>query len=248
MGKRCDAILIVGDLILIIECKMGAQKYHSADIRQTVDYALDLKNFHFESHEKKIVPILLASAAEPQSEHEIEFSDDGIASCILCSGASLKTALYEITNRSSDSSIDPIAWANSKFKPTPTIIEAAQSLYRDHGVSAISSSGAAAQNMATTANFVDEVIADAKKHHTKAICFITGVPGAGKTLAGLNIATSRTKIHEDEHAVFLSGNGPLVGVLQKALANDEKERSGGTVQEAKRKTKTFIQKYSSFQR
>lgn len=247
MGKRCDVVLIVRDLVLVIECKMGATKFHSADIRQTVDYALDLKNFHFESHERKIIPVLLASSAQGPTTPKIQFAEDGISSVILCSNESLKTALEVIfTALSSNPPINPIDWANSQYKPTPTIIEAAQSLYRDHGVSAISSSGADAQNLELTASFVDQVIADAKQNQKKAICFITGVPGAGKTLAGLNIATTRTKIHEDEHAVFLSGNGPLVAVLQKALSNDERNRLGVTVEEANRKTKTFIQNIHHF--
>jgi len=125
--------------------------------------------------------------------------------------------------------------------PTPTIIEAAQALYLGHNVEDISRNDASAKNLNQTTKAINKIIDYSKAHNRKSICFITGVPGAGKTLAGLNIAVERQKIAEDEHAVFLSGNGPLVDVLQEALARDDAKRNHISRKEAFRKVKEFIQ-------
>jgi Schlafen group 3, DNA/RNA helicase domain len=145
----------------------------------------------------------------------------------------------------------PNAWISSGYKPTPTIIEAAQALYQGHQVTEITRSDAGAINLSQTAECIAQIIEDAKSRKHKAICFVTGVPGAGKTLAGLNLVTQRTNAHEDEHAVFLSGNGPLVDVLREALARDEHEQSkltGTTIRkaDAARKVKSFIQNIMHF--
>src|SRR5262249_23583648 len=146
---------------------------------------------------------------------------------------------------------DPTVWATSGYKPTPTIIEAAQALYRGHRVEDITRADAGAKNLTKTTAVLAQIIEAAKQHHRKAICFVTGVPGAGKTLAGLNLVTQRTKVHEGEHAVFLSGNGPLVEVLREALTRDEQARSLLTRHpikraDAARKVRPFIQNIHHF--
>ena len=135
---------------------------------------------------------------------------------------------------------------SSRYAPTPTIIEAAQALYRSHSVENISRNDAGAQNLSKTTATIGRIIYNCKINNKKAICFITGVPGAGKTLAGLNIANERHKFDEDEHAIYLSGNGPLVDILQEALARDRAKRTGTTIQNAKRETKAFIQNIHKF--
>jgi len=121
--------------------------------------------------------------------------------------------------------LHPAMYRPTPYKPTPTIVEAAQALYQGHDVEDISRSEAGAENLSHTAAYISNVIETAKQQRKKAVCFVTGVPGSGKTLAGLNIANERMKAHEDEHAVFLSGNGPLVAVLREALAADEVEQT-----------------------
>lgn len=126
--------------------------------------------------------------------------------------------------------------------PTPTIVEAAQALYRGHDVDEITRKDASAINLSQTTDAINKIIDDSKQNHKKSICFVTGVPGAGKTLAGLNISIERQNVAKDEHAVFLSGNDPLVKVLQEALARDDKQRNENTRKEdALRKAKEFIQ-------
>src|SRR6478752_2101418 len=114
-------------------------------------------------------------------------------------------------------------WSHASYHPTPTIIEAARSLYAQHSVEAIARFDAGAQNLHVTSRRIEELVDEAQAERRKRICFVTGVPGAGKTLVGLNLATRR-EVDQPTHAVFLSGNGPLVAVLREALTRDEVTR------------------------
>jgi hypothetical protein len=167
--------------------------------------------------------------------------DDKIAETILCNKNNIGANMMSVLDLVQDVNIPMNEWINSRYMPTPTIIEAAQAMYRNHSVEDISRNDAGAHNLSATTAAISNIIDDCKANHKKSICFVTGVPGAGKTLAGLNIANSRHQFEADEHAVFLSGNGPLVDVLQTALAKDRAQRSGTTLAAAKRETKAFIQ-------
>lgn len=255
IGRRADVVLLVNGVVFVIEYKYGAAHYDESSIDQVVDYALDLKNFHAGSHEAPIVPVLVASEAREAAERPwaCEFGRDRITDVLTANRDSLMDLLALGVARIQASPLDPIAWANSVYQPTPTIIEAAQALYRDHKVFSIARSDAGAINLTRTASCVGEIIDDAKRNRKKAICMITGVPGAGKTLAGPNIATQRTRTDQESHAVFLSGNDPLVKVLREALANDAVERSQGSAgravvrkAEARRKAYSFIQNIRHF--
>ena len=240
IGHRVDNVLIINGIIYLLEFKVGEREYKKYEIDQVVDYALDLKNFHKESYTKKIIPILVATRAE-NIENKLEFSDDGIANPILCNAINLGENLKRIANSVSDVDFDYNTWYESLYAPTPTIIEAAQYMYRNKSVKDISRNDAGTYNLTETTQIVKEIIENSKKKSEKSICFITGVPGAGKTLAGLNIANETQNFEEDEHAVFLSGNFPLVEVLQEALARDASEHMGISKSEALRKTKSYIQ-------
>lgn len=251
MGKRIDNILVIDDVIFLIEFKVWEKKYNKSDIDQVLDYALDLKNFHLESHNKIIVPILLATDAG-KIENNIELYADNIVKPLLCNKENLIIEIDRVLNyinikgENFKININIKDWINSNYKPTPTIIEAAQRLYSDHSVKEISRSDAGFKNLSKTTNYINSVIDKSKINNEKSICFITGVPGAGKTLAGLNISTSRQNYKEEEHAVFLSGNGPLVKVLQEALARDEKDRKEIKISDARREVKSFIQNVHNF--
>lgn len=240
MGKRVDNIIISGDKIFVVEFKVGESEYRNHDKDQVIDYTLDLKNFHEGSHNLKLIPVLIATEAPP-----IEGSF-----VILCNKNNIGKSIKNLINPKCDK-IDHKKWSESIYKPTPTIIEAAQALYKGHNVKEISRSDAGAINLTKTTNCLNNIIEKAKKEKIKTICFVTGVPGAGKTLAGLNIANERMKADKSEHAVFLSGNGPLVDVLREALARDlvKSKREKGikyTKKEAKRNTHTFIQNIHHF--
>src|SRR5207302_1429795 len=120
--------------------------------------------------------------------------------------------------------IDSEAWEQGRYMPTPTIIEAARALYGGHGVDEISRSDAAAVNLSRTSGAINEIIRTSRERDVKAICFVTGVPGAGKTLVGLKVATDHSRPEDKSHSTFLSGNQPLVSVMTEALARDRVER------------------------
>lgn len=248
MGKRADAVLICDGVIFVIEFKVGAKAYLSADRAQAVDYALDLKHFHEGSHEASLVPILLAT--EAQGGDDVGRLVPGeVAPCVNGSPkglAQILTHALEEAEIHGIQRIDVERWVSSHYKPTPTIVEAAQALFRDHDVSEISRSDASAKNLSETADAIAQIISSAKANQEKAICFVTGVPGAGKTLAGLSITTSQMDHAKEEHAVFLSGNGPLVKVLRAALARDLRDREGVPLKEAERRTNAFIQNVHHF--
>lgn len=240
IGKRIDNVLIIDNIIFLLEFKVGESNYHNYAIDQVLDYALDLKNFHKESHNKLIVPILVCSEANSRENH-ISLYEDKIVSPLLCNKENIKENISKIINNFTEENFDYNEWENSIYLPTPTIIEAAQALYSNHNVEDISRSDSGAYNLSITTKKINDIIDYSKSNNRKSICFITGVPGAGKTLAGINIANVRHKFEENEHVVFLSGNYPLVAVLQEALARDEKNRNNITKKEALRRVSSFIQ-------
>ena len=245
IGKRVDAILILDGSILVLEYKVGATTYDASSIDQAYDYALDLKNFHKASHHLTIVPILIATDA-PSKSFTLEIRSDGIAGPILGNSASLLSVLNLLANSLPKVKLDADAWISSTYHPTPTIVEAAQALYKGHNVEEISRSDAGAINLTKTCSHVSRVIDDAKANNKKVICLITGTAGAGKSLAGLNIATERMRYLENEHAVFLSGNGPLVAVLREALVQDQLAGNDLLPKNEKIKRKPEEQKASAF--
>ena len=240
MGHRVDTVCIIEGIIFLFEFKVGDNEYKKTTIDQVMDYALDLKYFHEESKRRYIVPICVSTKASVQ-KNEYNCCSDGIYNAILCNENNIGDNIHNILLQVRDKTLSGRTWIDSRYAPTPTIIEAAQSLYRNHGVDDISRNDAGAKNLTITTKAISNIIEDCKKNNRKAICFVTGVPGAGKTLAGLNIANERHHFDEDEHAVFLSGNGPLVDVLQNALAIDRAKREKITKSNALRETKAFIQ-------
>lgn len=240
IGNRIDNIVIYKGIIFLLEFKVGEKKYPSYAIEQVTDYAFDLSCFHKESHNRLLVPILISTKAHSVKQ-EIRISKDNVLETICCNEYEISKYITEVSLKFIQDEIIPNDWINSLYMPTPTIIEAAQALYLGHNVEDISRNDASAKNLNQTTKAINKIIDYSKAHNRKSICFITGVPGAGKTLAGLNIAVERQKIAEDEHAVFLSGNGPLVDVLQEALARDDAKRNHISRKEASRKVKEFIQ-------
>ena len=256
LGKRIDVVVLLRGIVFAIEFKAGEDVYLRADMEQVMDYALDLKNFHLGSHHRTIVPILVATEAK-KSSHELRFSvyDDQIYNPLLTNADNLGRLIGEVLEReqAQPSSIDEFAdWAISRYSPTPTIIEAASALYQNHSVEDITRHEAAGAALEETTQFVLDIINRSKDHGEKSICFVTGVPGAGKTLVGLNVAIQQSiKAENDPEgernlAVYLSGNGPLVKVLTAALAKDKqkREREKGNkcnITDAKREVSQFIQ-------
>ncbi len=244
MGKRADALLITDSLVFVIEFKTATREHSAQALEQVHDYALDLKNFHEGSHDAAIVPVLVSTHAASEAVSDLKFAGDIVASPVKTNDADLGPLLDQICALHKGPALDIADWMAKGYRPTPTIIEAAQVLYQTHNVSDISRREAGAKNLAETSECVGAIIELSRENGTKSICFVTGVPGSGKTLAGLNIATRRSEEHVEDHAVFLSGNGPLVQVLREALARDKAHREQISKKTANERyvalSKTFI--------
>ncbi len=250
MGKRVDNILLIRNLIFVIEFKVGEKSYPQYAKTQVIDYCLDLLNFHEGSHQQKVIPLLISTQAQSceQSWSAVSTYQDTLCCNTHNLRIVIEQALYQFAGLTQ---LNIKQWVESRYKPTPTIIEAAQALYQGHTVDEISRSDAGAKNLAITSKKIEQIIEDAKLTNKKTICFLTGVPGAGKTLAGLNIANQRLKTNEQEHSVFLSGNGPLVDVLREALVRNtvelaKQQTEKKTRSEAEREAKAFIQNIHHF--
>ena len=250
MGKRVDCLVLLNGVVFVVEFKVGSSSFDRHAIVQVVDYSLDLKNFHEGSHYATIIPVLIATNATGETI-KITLEQDYVAEPIKIGKFGLGTLFLQASEIPRRKSIETLPWRNAGYRPTPTIIEAAQALYKSHNVNEISRSDAKSKNLRITSDHIADVIERSRRDGKKSICFITGVPGAGKTLAGLNIAASRAERYENENAVFLSGNGPLVIVLREALARDNIEQgklSGKSVskKDADRKVSQFVQNIHHF--
>lgn len=249
MGKRIDTLVVVKNVVFVIEFKVGEEHFQNHHIEQVWDYALDLKNFHKTSHNVVLVPILIATESK-KSFTIIETSrlhHDNLTLPVKIGSESLQEVINNALLFFSDEpQINVNDYIRGGYMPTPTIIEAAISLYNTHRVQSITRSDASAKNLTTTTSKISKIIELAKNGQEKIICFVTGVPGAGKTLVGLNIATSHLDNDNGNASVYLSGNAPLVAILQEALARDKQTRDAEkgdkiTKQAARQAVKAFIQ-------
>src|SRR3989339_26310 len=252
MGKRIDAVLLIGPVIFVLEFKIGEKEFTSYARDQVWDYALDLKNFHESSHEHYVAPILIATEAKNNIPSiAVTPQNDKLIFPVTCNIALLGKVISDVLEFAEGNKIDPGKWSNGRYCPTPTIIEAAMALYKGHSVDDISRSDASAINLSQTSDAVSEIIRTSKAKSHKSICFVTGVPGAGKTLVGLNIANKHIDKSNGLYSVYLSGNGPLVAILREALARDkvknEKEQGRKLKKgEAMSEVKMFIQNVHHF--
>jgi hypothetical protein len=225
MGRRIDVVLLLGPAIFVLEFKVGEQNFTTYGADQVWDYALDLKNFHDTSHERYIVPILIATEADSFAiSATLTPQNDLLFNPVKTNAKQLGGAIESALALIDGETVNQLEWENGRYCPTPTIIEAAMALYNDHTVEDISRKDASAINLQQTTDAISEVIRSSRINSCKSICFITGVPGAGKTLVGLNIATKHIDKEDDLFSVFLSGNGPLVAILREALARDKVRR------------------------
>jgi len=252
LGKRIDVLAIIDGVIFVLEFKVGEREFKSNAIDQVYDYALDLKNFHEASHNCFIAPILIATGAT-RANPVVKMTDrqDRLLRPVSSTADSLAHVMNSVLEFVDAPAIDIEEWERGRYSPTPTIIEAAVALYGGHAVSDISRSDANASNLTLTSNAISQIIVESRAHSQKSICFLTGVPGAGKTLVGLNIATQHIGKNSDLYSVFLSGNGPLVAILREALARDKVRREqeqGRTAKKgaARSEVKAFIQNVHHF--
>lgn len=253
IGKRIDVVLLLRERIFAMEFKAGQEDILHADVDQVLDYALDLKNFHQGSAERMIAPILVPTENDEVSTTcTLSHYDDGVYEPMIANKVALGDVLKRVLEQDIPHKEYKVAlkdWVRSRYEPTPTIVEAASALYNQHSVTEITRHEAEGEQLDRTTKYVMQVIHETKERKGKSICFVTGVPGAGKTLVGLNVAIQQSDQETDgkrDLAVYLSGNGPLVAVLTEALARDkqrqEKEKGNKyNITTARREVSQFIQ-------
>jgi hypothetical protein len=251
LGKRIDAVVLIDHVLFVLEFKVGEREYTAAALDQVCDYALDMKNFHESSHHLLVAPLLVATAAPACGDEQLLVHDDRLLHPLRTNAAGVAGVLDRVLAATRGARIDVAAWSAGRYCPTPTIIEAATALYSGHSVADISRSDAGATNLTLTSQAISDAISAARRDRKKVICFVTGVPGAGKTLVGLNIAMQYMDSANELYSVFLSGNGPLVRVLCEALARDRvrQEAEKGTLLRkgvAKSEVQAFIQNVHHF--
>lgn len=252
MGQRIDVVLLIGPVIFVLEFKIGEKEFVSHAVEQVCDYALDLKNFHETSHDPFIAPILIATKANSANTFVAATPQlDRLLLPINSTVSMLGDVIAQVLRFAEGVDIDPKQWEQGRYCPTPTIIEAALALYSGHSVGEISRSDASAINLSETSESISAIIRSSKEKSHKAICFVTGVPGSGKTLVGLNIATTHIDKEGDLYSVFLSGNGPLVAILREALARDKVRREKDCGRKLRKgvamsEVKAFVQNVHNF--
>ncbi len=252
MGRRIDVVLLMGPVIFVVEFKVGEKEFTTYAIDQVCDYALDLKNFHDTSHEQFIAPVLIATDAK-DAVSIIAFTpqNDRLIYPIRSNVDQLAKVIKDVLSFVDGNDIDVIKWESGRYCPTPTIIEAAMALYNNHSVSDITRSDASATNLSQTSAAISGIISSSRENSHKSICFVTGVPGSGKTLVGLDIATKHIDADDDLYSVYLSGNGPLVKILCEALARNRVLRGSEVgdkirIGKARSSVKSFIQNVHNF--
>ena len=237
MGRRVDNILFYKGVVYLLEFKVGSDLYKNADLKQVEGYALDLKYFQGGSRNCKLIPILVCTNA-PDVNNSVEMKDD-ICKPLKSNGDNLEQIILEVSKRFDEPELDSVSWEQSLYNPTPTIIEASQALYADHAVEEITRNDREGEAFTKASKTIEQIISDSEKESKKSLIFLTGVPGSGKTLVGLDVASKFQNIKENHHSVYVCGTSALIHVIQEALVRDKHSRLKDTDNE---ETKESIRK------
>lgn len=242
LGKRIDVILLIKKMVFSLEFKNGKTEFVAQDAQQAEDYAIDIKNFHKESEDLYVCPILIATdAPKYKKEQSIECYPDKQIFLQRENMDTLTPKLEKLIEKyGEDENLDFEKWFNSPYHPTPTIIAAAVEAYTSHDISQIAQSEAGQDNIDKCEKEIEKVIEYARTNKKKCVCFVTGVPGAGKTLVGLDVVAKNLNKGSENLSVYLSGNGPLVEVLREALKKSVKEKMFQESKQVKRETEAAI--------
>lgn len=236
-SRRPEVVLLVGDGVLVIELK-GKAEPSQADIDQAAAYARDLRCYHRECSDRPVVPVLVPTRARGYVRE---------ASGVHIAGPdALDDLIARTTARATRASINREQFlAEDAYRPLPTLVEAARELFRTGDLREIRRARAATD---PAVDAISQVIHRAAATRTRHLVLVTGVPGAGKTLVGLqtvhahyldDLAVPRANGKPTAPAVFLSGNGPLVEVLQYELRG-----AGGGGKTFVRGVKDYVKTYS----
>ncbi len=250
-SKYPDIVLLAEDVIFVIELKCGSATFDSAAQWQVEDYALDLRDFHRASKDRPIIPVLVATQAPATAVASLPQGTETSpsvwpVSCLAPNQlASFVLVAFETAHRRDRPAIDVQGWDNSPYRPSLSIVEAAQELFAGHSV--IEIAHAWADNLTKTTTALIQAIEEAHRNNLRTLCFVTGIPGSGKTLTGLNAIHQADVARQSETpGVFLSGNGPLVKIVREAIVRNAVQERGWSKKDAGRKVGTFIQNVHAF--
>ena len=226
VGQRIDCVLLANDVIYVIEYKSGSSSSARGALGQAQDYALNLLDFHEGSKDRVAVPIAVGTFSKCIS---LNISSQHQGAAVDATSLATTIVRCQAAWAGQGFDLDPKAWDTSRYFPIPTIIEAASAIYRNHDVRNLARSKSGSENLETTQQALEVAVQDAITRQIKKLILVTGVPGAGKTLAGLNAVQSLAqKLNLNlEQAAFLSGNSPLVAVIQTALKRSVGSRKRG---------------------
>lgn len=247
-SRRIDVVLLADDIVFLIECKVGADQFERSAIWQAEQYALDMRDFHEGCRNRVVVPILVATGSVTR-DHSASVRERAPAyETKSVDAATLPSLIYEIWREIHNPDIrpiDPARWEQSDYRPTPSIVQAACLLYEEHDARDINLAGAS--NLDMTVNAILELVRTCRQQRRRGIAFVTGAPGSGKTLAGLQVVHDPELTAAGEAAgVFLSGNRPLVEVISRAIAQSTAQSTKRSQREATREVRTFIQHAYAF--
>lgn len=251
IGKRIDIVIIINGVIITVEFKISDKSFNQSDKDQALGYGVELKNFHKESHDKKIYTLLFVDNEDNVDENNNaefieDFYEDLVSKLILCNKKNFEFIIQHIS-QNNNLFINSEVWEKSTYLPSPTTIEAAQAMYENHNIKEITQHESA-ENLSVTSEEAINEIKNSFVKNEKIICLINGVPGAGKTLAGLNIVNHFNNLQNNFKSVYLSGNLPLVTVLREALARDRSKRNNQKIIETRMNVKQMIQPIHAFRK
>ncbi|HEY3927904.1 MAG TPA: DUF2075 domain-containing protein [Candidatus Koribacter sp.] len=237
LGKRIDAVLLCSEFIAVIEIKTGFSP--SSAVRQVEDYAIGLSCFHEESRGRRIVPIAVTggSAGTSPGKFDAELSIETTRCASFGTLASLLCSILEESPAAMHESVNQLAWDEARFRPVPTIVDAAVALYSEKDIFEIGHACASRETLGLATSAIEDIVIHSRDARVRSVVFVTGVPGAGKTLVGLNAVHSP---HLRNEGAFLSGNGPLVKILREALIRDATKRKNGEQRLSRRNAETKV--------
>lgn len=225
---RIDCVIGLRGVLFVLEFKTGDTRDINADKEQLLQYVTDLKNFHFESYDLPIAPMWVVPSADvPIARVMRPTTNENIFGLMSVCDTTISEVFKKVltSEYANKVKVDADNWLHSPYCPTSNIVEAARKLYANHKVEDINRSDARGEDLIRTTDTLINLINQAKAQNEKYLCMVTGVPGAGKTLIGLSVATLHQNEEHSNRSVYLSGNRPLVMVLQEALARDARDRS-----------------------
>jgi DUF2075 family protein len=220
LRRRIDVVVVSDRAAVVLELKIGAASFESQDRRQVEEYALDLRDFHEHSVDIPIIPALWCTEAPSCFQYPI-IPRSGVAGVQLVGEGDVPALLVTTHRLAVRNGMVKEKWSSGAYRPVPTVIEAATTLFAGHGVEEIAR--ADASNLKESAERIVSIIASCRERSRRALIFLTGVPGSGKTLAGLQVVhrAVEREVEESGDIVYLSGNTPLVTVIREALARGE---------------------------